>query len=241
MSDNCVLKKVTYLSQQEVSPFINRLPCKNNVITLGFLNQYAYNLISQSTELKSLFLDLDFLLRDGVGIKIACKYHGLYAGENLNGTDLIPLIIKQLTLREKDIKFFAYGTREPWLTKGAKAIFQDKGFVYLDGFQSEKSYLDHFSVHRSENALNVVVLAMGMPKQERVAALLKENSSVSALILCGGAILDFQANRYNRAPVIFRKIGIEWLYRLCVEPKRMFYRYIIGIPIFFYNMVVSKV
>ena len=171
---------------------------------------------------------------------MACQYYGIYPGENLNGTDLIPVIIKQLSLNKTEINFFAYGTEQPWLEKGGKALFRNKDFYQLDGFRPEQSYLEHFSAYGSSNALNIVVLAMGMPKQERVAALLKKNSSFSAIIICGGAILDFQANRYARAPLIFRKIGFEWLYRLYMEPKRMFHRYVIGIPKFFYNVVFGK-
>ena len=98
----------------------------------------------------------------------------------------------------------------------------------------------HFLEFGSSSALNIIVLAMGMPKQEKIAALLKANSSVSAIVICGGAILDFQANRYARAPLIFRKIGMEWLYRLYKEPGRMFSRYVIGGPIFFYNFIFGK-
>ena len=240
MSNKHVLKKVTYLARHEVDSFIDNLACKNKVVTVGFLNQYGYNLISQLPEVKSIFFDLDYLLRDGFGIKLACKYHGICPQENLNGTDLIPVIIKQLSLNSAEIKFFAYGTKQPWLEKGAKNLFQNKDFYQLDGFRPEQSYVDHFREYGSLTTLNIVVLAMGMPKQERVAARLKKNSSVSAIIICGGAILDFQANRYARAPLIFRKIGIEWLYRLYKEPKRMFYRYVIGIPKFFYYVIFTK-
>lgn len=240
MSNKSILKKVTYLAQTEIDAFIKRLSCTNNTVTVGFLNQHGYNLIAQSSEVKSLFLDLDYLLRDGIGINIACRFYGISPGENLNGTDLIPFLIKQLSLNEVEIKLFAYGTKQPWLDDGAKVLFQQNKFHRLDGFCSEQSYVEHFSEHHSSTALNIIVLAMGMPKQERVAALLKANSAVSAIVICGGAILDFQATRYARAPFIFRKIGIEWFYRLVMEPKRMFSRYVIGIPIFFYNIMLGK-
>lgn len=240
MTSNHVLKKMTYLAEHEIPPFINSLLCENKALTIGFLNQYGYNLIAESPEVKSLFLDLDFLLRDGVGIKMACKYYGISPGENLNGTDLIPVIIKQLSLQEREIKFFAYGTKQPWLKNGAEALFQHKDFEQLEGFLPEQSYIEHFSAHGSATALNIIILAMGMPKQERVAALLKKSSDVAAIIICGGAILDFQANRYSRAPFLFRKMGLEWLYRLYMEPKRMFYRYVIGIPKFFYHVIFTK-
>ena len=46
------------------------------------------------------------------------------------------------------------------------------------------------------------------------------------LMICGGAILDFAAQRFNRAPAAIRKIGMEWAYRLLQEPRRLWWRYL---------------
>jgi UDP-N-acetyl-D-mannosaminuronic acid transferase (WecB/TagA/CpsF family) len=51
-------------------------------------------------------------------------------------------------------------------------------------------------------------------------------------LICGGAILDFKARRFTRAPRFLRLIRAEWLYRLLLEPRRLFNRYVIGIPAF---------
>jgi len=60
--------------------------------------------------------------------------------------------------------------------------------------------------------------------------------STSATLGFGvGALFDFMSNKVSRAPKIIRILNLEWLYRLCLEPKRMWKRYIIGNFIFMYR------
>jgi beta-1,4-glucosyltransferase len=207
--------------------------------TVGFLNQHAYNLISKDDSLADLFINMDYLFRDGKGIELACRYYKIDPKKNLNGTDLIPALVAKLVNCPDEVSFFAYGTESPWLDDGARNLFQNEKFLSLDGFQDDQAYLDHFATHET-GKLNVIILAMGMPKQERIAARLKLQAKGRLIIICGGAILDFQAGRVKRAPSIFRQFGMEWLYRLTCEPKRLFSRYVIGIPVFFFNVYKSN-
>ena len=80
----------------------------------------------------------------------------------------------------------------------------------------------------------ILILGMGMPKQEYFSAFLQHNYEKPLVVVNGGAIFDFIANRFTRAPSIFRKLNLEWLYRLMNEPIRLFNRYAIGIPKFFW-------
>lgn len=203
-------------------------------LVVGFLNQHAYNLIEQRADVRDSFEKIDCLLRDGIGIKMACKLNGLYPGLNLNGTDFIPNLIARLGEgTPRPIQYFAFGTQEPWLTLGAEALTGSRDIVSLDGFQSPGMYVDMFKARHIASSLAVIILAMGMPKQEQVAQLLKAQITGPAIIVCGGAILDFASGRVDRAPEIMRRTGTEWLYRLCKEPKRLCQRYVIGIPVFF--------
>jgi exopolysaccharide biosynthesis WecB/TagA/CpsF family protein len=56
-----------------------------------------------------------------------------------------------------------------------------------------------------------------------------------------GSAIDFWSGAKKRAPVWMQKIGLEWLYRLFQEPKRLWKRYIIGIPVFMFNIILIKV
>jgi exopolysaccharide biosynthesis WecB/TagA/CpsF family protein len=247
--DNSVVKdpiihSLTLLSSREKIQFLERVAKTPFPVSIGFINQYAYNLIHSSKQVSAYFQSLTYRLRDGSGIKIACEYNRCDAGENLNGTDFIPVLLDSIFRQERRHKLFVFGTEEPWLTNGANALFKEGTYSALDGFQDDNVYIKHVVEQLGEKidqtTLAVIVLAMGMPKQERVNKQLMSVLNTPAIIICGGAIIDFYAGRFARAPYFFRRLGLEWLYRLCVEPKRLFRRYVLGIPMFILYMIKNK-
>jgi UDP-N-acetyl-D-mannosaminuronic acid transferase (WecB/TagA/CpsF family) len=72
---------------------------------------------------------------------------------------------------------------------------------------------------------------MGTPRQE-IFADGRLGEAHAHVIMTVGALFDFLALRVPRAPRLFRRFGIEWLFRLAMEPRRLFRRYVIGNPIF---------
>lgn len=214
------------------------------MISLGFMNQHGFNLIAKNRALLKPFNDLDYILRDGIGMKLAFKFFKMPAGANLNGTDFIPQLVNKVAnsnqLTHQDTHFFVLGTQCPWLEKGAAQLLKGQTFQTLDGFKELPEYIEFLTLNMKSNMFNVIVLAMGMPKQEELAALIKKTIKQPGLVVCGGAIIDFQAGRFPRAPQVFRTLSIEWLYRLLKEPRRLFKRYVVGIPLFFYNLYRYK-
>ncbi|HKY92119.1 MAG TPA: WecB/TagA/CpsF family glycosyltransferase [Nevskiaceae bacterium] len=73
-------------------------------------------------------------------------------------------------------------------------------------------------------------LAVGSPQQEKVAHALAQRGRARGLALCIGASINFLTGGEKRAPGIFQKLGVEWVYRLFQDPKRMFRRYVINGP-----------
>jgi N-acetylglucosaminyldiphosphoundecaprenol N-acetyl-beta-D-mannosaminyltransferase len=146
---------------------------------------------------------------------------------HLNGTDLIPKIIRLFNGRR--VAFF--GTQEPYLQQGlstAGRFAPQSELIGAHGFLETEAYLSFAATQRSD----LIVLGMGMPKQEAVAAALRSKLDFPCTIVCGGAIIDFLAGRTARAPAWMRRAGVEWVYRLAMEPKRLFHRYVIGNPVF---------
>lgn len=201
----------------------------NNVakpLRIGFINAHGLNLCYENPIFLQNMLDCDRVYRDGSGMKILCKMLGIEPGLNLNGTDLIPQIIERYQGSEAAL----LGTERPYLDNAARKI-ADMGVrvsVIEDGFRQDDYYVQ--SVKEAKPPL--IILAMGMPKQERVAGLIAQQNEFPTVIVCGGAILDFMGEKVKRAPYLFRSLGIEWVYRLLQEPKRLFKRYIIGNAIF---------
>lgn len=78
----------------------------------------------------------------------------------------------------------------------------------------------------------LIVLGMGLPRQEQLACELRSRAPDAGLIVCGGAILDFLGGKVKRAPAWLHDARMDWTYRLCREPRRLFRRYVMGNPAF---------
>jgi exopolysaccharide biosynthesis WecB/TagA/CpsF family protein len=204
------------------SALLDRLAHPSRPFVLSFLNQHGFNLAWSNPAFCQTLMDADVLLRDGVGISACLKIIGQEPGENMNGTDLIP----RIAARFEDRRVMLIGTVEPWLERAA-TLLKERGcdvVAQLDGFQTEAVYVDAVRAARPD----LVILGMGMPKQERVAAELAKALDYPALIVNGGAIIDFLGGRVERAPQWVRAARMEWGFRLVQEPRRMFGRYVIG-------------
>lgn len=223
---------------QRETDLLDRLvdPTKADVRVLSFVNAHGFNIAARERDFAEALSRSDILVRDGAGMKILMKLLGLAPGPNLNGTDFIPRVIDRFASEKTDIALM--GTQEPWLSKAADEVTLRGGRValILDGFQPEQVYVDKLS----GTTCGLVVLGMGMPKQERVSMLLREHLSQPMLVINGGAILDFLAGRFPRAPKWMRAIGMEWLYRLAREPGRLFQRYVIGNCVFLWRALRLK-
>lgn len=232
-----LIGKLELLDEADTGPFVAELKRRESPTILGFLNQHGYNIAQRDSSVLRSFMQVNYLLRDGIGIKIACLFNGRDPKSNLNGSDFIPELIDELVGDSQDrYELFAMGTREPWLSEGARNLFHGRDFHAIDGFKRPEDYLAFYRKQHVEGRFPIIVLAMGMPKQEQVALHLQNAMDSRALLICGGAILDFSAQRFPRAPVVFRKLGLEWAFRMLIEPRRLFKRYAVGIPLFFYYL-----
>lgn len=197
-------------------------------LVLAFVNAHAMNSIVHSTEFFDAIKSADVVVRDGSGMATLYNMLGVSPGLNLNGTDLIPRIMRSFDGK----KIALYGTQKPFLGNAQNQINKELApgseIVIEHGFHQAETYLTHSQKYRP----SLIVLGMGMPKQEQVAVQLRAAINFPCLIVCGGAIIDFLGGKTSRAPQWMRSLGIEWLYRLVLEPRRLFKRYVIGNPLF---------
>ena len=213
---------------------LDALSSEDKPRVLAFVNAHAMNLAVNNGELSEALLCSDYLLRDGSGMSILYRLMGLGAGLNMNGTDFIPKVLK----KKSGKKIAIWGTQEPYLTKAAINIKQHFNLDVVSmhhGFESIEFYTELSKTIR----VDLVLLGMGMPKQEQLANQLKQIGT-NSLIICGGAIIDFIGNKVSRAPNWVRRCGLEWLFRLACEPKRLFKRYVIGNPLFLVRALLLR-
>jgi len=205
---------------------------------VSFLNAHAVNIAVQDVAFAGALLRSDYLLRDGSGVKLGCLLLGVAPGPNLNGTDLIPKIIAHF----KEHRIAVFGAEPRWLEEASQRWRAQgvRDLIARDGFQSADVYAALLKASRPE----LVVLGMGMPKQELLAEQLRlvaRAEGIPTLIVNGGAIIDFTAGKVGRAPVWMRKLGIEWVYRLLTEPGRLARRYLLGNPLFLWRVLLTRI
>lgn len=193
---------------------------------LSFVNSHAVNLACANPEFLELLLGADLLLRDGVGMSLLYRWIGKNSGRNMNGTDYIPVLLAA----GGQVPVGIYGSTREVADMAAHRL-RGAGVNVVscrDGFLRSAEYANAVQVDHPR----VVVLGMGMPKQEIVAQYLRDVITTPVLIINGGAILDFLADRFRRAPLFVRRLRLEWLFRLLLEPRRLWRRYIVGNAVF---------
>ena len=117
-----------------------------------------------------------------------------------------------------------------------------KVVTYSPPYKPEFSDEDNKAIIDAINAADPDLLWIGMtaPKQEKWTYSHWEELDIHCHVGTIGAVFDFFAGTVERAPIWWQRHGLEWLYRLLKEPKRMWRRYIIGNTLFLWNMVKEK-
>jgi len=204
---------------------------------VSFLNKDAIIVAQHHQKFCNALKQADFLFRDGIGLEIIMKCAKLEPGLNMNGTDLIPRII---SMYSPDDTIALYGSSETALS-GSKIALYSKGYSKveaLDGFKKTSVYLSHLQ----KSSARLIVLGMGMPKQELVAQAIKDTpefQSRDMVVINGGAIIDFMGGKVTRAPKWIRRARLEWVYRTYKEPIRLLWRTLSTIPLLAKAYMVS--
>ena len=117
-----------------------------------------------------------------------------------------------------------------------------KVVTYSPPYKPEFSDEDNKAIIDAINAADPDLLWIGMtaPKQEKWTYSHWDELNIHCHVGTIGAVFDFFAGTVERAPMWWQRHGLEWLYRLLKEPKRMWRRYIIGNALFLWNMLKEK-
>ena len=215
---------------------IDELVARKQAAHVAFINAHCLNIASKNTGYQEILKACSVVFADGIGAKIGAEMMGYKVEENVNGTDMFPL------LADKPYRIYLFGgapgVAEKALEK-ARALNGKAQFVgCADGFFKAKSE-DEIFAELAELKVDVLLVALGVPKQEEwIKSHLDQLPGCVAIGV--GGLLDFVSERIPRAPMWMRKANIEWCFRLYCEPMRLFKRYIIGNPLFIARVFRNK-
>lgn len=195
-----------------------------------FANAHVVNEMSASASYRAVVASADRIYADGSGLAVAARMAGRTLADNVNGTDLFPRLASDAI--KAGVRIFLLGGA-PGVAE--RAQFKMKEFGLGDaiagthhGYLKPGSKEEELAIEAANaSGAEVVLVAMGVPLQDEWIA--RNEHRLSANVLCGvGGLFDFFAGSISRAPHAWRVAGLEWVWRLVQEPRRMARRYLVG-------------
>ena len=222
-------------------------------LLINTINAHSFNTAKKDKLFAEALTNGDALIPDGVSIVKACRWIKAKSQpkERIAGWDLFSFEMDKLEresekceMLKKTVMFMGSSQRVlDLIVKRAAEVYPHlKVLTYSPPYKPEFSEEDNKAIIDAINAANPDLLWIGMtaPKQEKWTYSHWEELDIHCHVGTIGAVFDFFAGTVERAPMWWQRHGLEWLYRLLKEPKRMWRRYIIGNALFLWNMLKEK-
>lgn len=231
------LKTLTILGSKEE---LASLP--EGKLLMNTINAHSFNTAKKDKLFAEALTNGDVLIPDGVSIVKACRRIKAKSQpkERIAGWDLFEFEMSKLEKKGGTVMFMGSSKKvlDLIVKRAAKVYPHLKVVTYSPPYKPEFSDEDNTAIIEAINNANPDLLWIGMtaPKQEKWTYSHWKDLNIHCHVGTIGAVFDFFAGTVERAPIWWQEHGLEWLYRLLKEPKRMWRRYIIGNTLFLWNM-----
>lgn len=211
-------------------------------LLINTINAHSFNTAKKDKLFAEALTNGDALIPDGVSIVKACKWIKAKSQpkERIAGWDLFQFEMSKLEKKGGTVMFMGSSQKvlDLIVKRAAKVYPHLKVVTYSPPYKPEFSDEDNTAIIEAINNANPDLLWIGMtaPKQEKWTYSHWKDLNIHCHVGTIGAVFDFFAGTVERAPIWWQEHGLEWLYRLLKEPKRMWRRYIIGNTLFLWNM-----
>jgi N-acetylglucosaminyldiphosphoundecaprenol N-acetyl-beta-D-mannosaminyltransferase len=196
----------------------------------------------KDVELRRILIDADLVLCDGTPLVWASRFLGNPLPERVAGSDLAPMLFEAAARAKRRV--FLLGATPDSVEEAAQRVKQEYPSLVLAGYYSPPFRtlleMDHEEIKRRvcEAKPDLLFVAFGCPKAEKWIAMHYRELGVP--VVAGvGATIDFLAGRVKRAPHWMRKAGMEWIFRLVCEPRRLFRRYARDLWVFGWKIIAQ--
>jgi len=213
---------------------------------LACINPHSFAVSLKDLEFSRALKDADWLIPDGAGIILASNILGGKIQERVTGSDIFIGVHEALNHSGNHSVFFLGATEQTLNTIQARMAV-DYPNVRVAG-----TYSPPFKPDYSEQELEVMIktindaapdilwVGLSAPKQEKW--IFKNKSRLKVKFIGAiGAVFDFYSGNVRRSPVLFQRIGLEWLPRLVQQPARLWKRTFISAPIFLWHVLKIKI
>lgn len=216
--------------------------CKKNEpvgTKLGFfVNVNSVNLSFDDKSFLQTINSAERVFADGSGVRLGARHIGVALKDNINGTDLLPLLCEQA--QEQSLSIFLLGAEPGLAKKAARKLKAQYPKLKISGchhgyFEKEGSQSDDVVSLINNSNTDILLTGFGSPVQEQWLAQNKNKLDVRTAMAVGG-LFDFFSGSVVRAPLWMREIGMEWVWRLLQQPTNKWRRYVLGNPWFLYRL-----
>jgi N-acetylglucosaminyldiphosphoundecaprenol N-acetyl-beta-D-mannosaminyltransferase len=192
---------------------------------IQFINGNKIAQVRQDRDMERIMWKADYVLADGQPLLPMGRLLGVRLPERIDGIGLMGKLLKLADDRRYSV--FLLGAKQPVLDTCVEKIKSNYPNLRIagsrNGYFSEKE-TDGIVAQIKASRADILFLGMGSPMKERFAERYASELGVTVIQGVGGSF-DVMADLVKRAPVWIQRIGMEWLYRVMQEPRRMFWRY----------------
>lgn len=213
-------------------------------IIISYVNVYALNLAYKLTWFRDFLNNSEIVFCDGYGVILASRLLGTPLTQRNTPPDWIDSLSQAVAENNGTLAFV--GGREGISQSAAVKLISrhprlNIPFTHHGYFNKTPGNPENEAVITAINAVqpDILLVGFGMPMQEKW--IMENFDSLNAKVfLPVGAAFDYISGNVRRAPKWMTDHGLEWLGRLIIEPRRLWKRYLIGNPLFFYRVLKQK-
>jgi exopolysaccharide biosynthesis WecB/TagA/CpsF family protein len=228
------------VQEWEVSDLHSRIGChidSGESAEFFNLNAHAVNLAFADSEFCEVLRSAKYLFCDGEGVRWAANLRGGSIPRRITYADWAPVFLTWVASQGYSIFFLG---SEPAIIEQAvkqslKIAPKLRLVGYHDGFSQDQEVIQKIQ----KSGAQILLVGMGMPHQEKWIRKTYEKLP-STVFLPGGAVFDYLSETVSRAPKMMRNYGFEWLYRFLLEPRRLFTRYVLGLPLYVFRVLLNR-
>lgn len=192
---------------------------------------------ARDVELRQILLGADMATADGMPLVWGARALGVPLEGRVTGADLVPALAERAA--QKDYSLYLLGAAPGIAARAAEILKERHPGLKIVGVKSPPKRSVAEMIEKEEETQKILddiraaspdflLVAFGNPKQEKWISLYSKELSVPVMIGVGGT-LDFIAGKTKRAPEWMQRTGLEWLFRLIQEPRRLWRRYVVDL------------
>jgi N-acetylglucosaminyldiphosphoundecaprenol N-acetyl-beta-D-mannosaminyltransferase len=195
-------------------------------------NVYHLIRLQQDREFYRVYQQADFCICDSQILLYVSRFLGRPIREKISGSDLFPAFYEYYR-NDENVKIFLLGAAEGVGEQARQQINQKlQRNIVVDtysppyGFETDVEECDRIVERINASGATVVAVGLGAPKQEKWIDAHRHRLPQAKVFMAIGAAIDFEAGQVQRSPKWMSDMGLEWFYRILMEPRRLWKRYV---------------